>query len=158
MHSVFASHHPVLAFTPDPRPDATEPFPGTASLLETMRSQDAATLYPPGIAFALHGHAHLFEAIGFADGHPAAIVAGHGGDLRDPILPDPLPPHATPAPGVRLGQVTTSDTFGFLLLERRDAGPSNWNLTAYRADGSVLTRCAVAEAGELTCTPSGALH
>jgi len=158
VHSVFASHHPVLAFAPDPRPDATEPFPGTASLLETMKAQNGPALYPPGIALALHGHVHLFEALAFADGHPATIVAGHGGDLRDPRLPDPLPSHATPAPGVRPGQVTTSDAFGFLLLTRADAGPADWNLTAYRAEGTVLTRCTIAEAGALACTPSGALH
>jgi hypothetical protein len=158
MRSVFTSHHPLLAFAPDPRPDATEPFPGTASLLETLRAQDGDALYPPGIGLALHGHVHLFEALGFADGHPVTIVAGQGGDLRDPRLPDPLPPHATPTPGVRLAQATTSDTFGFLLLTRAEGGPTTWNLTAYRADGSVLTRCTIADAGALACTPAGALH
>jgi hypothetical protein len=158
VRSIFASHHPVLAFAPDPRTDATEPFPGTASLLETMRARHGTAYYPPGIALALHGHVHLFEALGFDDGHPATIVAGQGGDLRDPRLPDPLPADATPAPGVHLAQMTTSDAFGFLLLERTDAGAAAWNLTAYRADGSVLTRCTVADGGALACTPAGALH
>jgi hypothetical protein len=158
MRSIFASHHPVLGFAPDPRLDATEPFPGTASLLETMQPLNGNAYYPPGIALALHGHVHLFEALGFAGGHPVTLVAGQGGDLRDPRLPDPLPPHATPAPGVRLGQVTTSDTFGFLLLARADAGPATWNLTAYRADGSILTRCTIAEAGALACAPAGTVH
>jgi hypothetical protein len=158
VRSVFVSHHPVLGFAPDPRTDATEPFPGTAALLETMRARHGTAYYPPGIALALHGHVHLFEALGFDDGHPATIVAGQGGDLRDPRLPEPLPPDATPAPGVRLAQMTTSDAFGFLLLERTDTGPAAWNLTAYRADASVLTRCTIGDGGALACMPAGALH
>jgi hypothetical protein len=158
MRSVFVSHHPLLAFSSDPSLDASVPAPGTASLLQTFRAQGGAALYPPGVVLALHGHVHLFQALGFADGHPATLVAGQGGDLRDPRLPDPLPADATPAPGVRLGQVTTSDAFGFLLLARPDTGPALWNLTAYRADGGVLTRCEIGEAGALACTPSGALH
>ena len=54
--------------------------------------------------------------------------------------------------------MTTSDEFGFLLLTRTDAGAAAWNLTAYRADGSVLTRCTIGDGGTLACSPAGALH
>jgi hypothetical protein len=101
---------------------------------------------------------HLFQALGFDDGHPAALVAGNGGDLIDPSLPQPFPPLTTPAPGVSLAQATTSDAFGFLVLERADAPRGAWLATAHRRDGSVLTRCTIAPAGTLSCSPSGALR
>ncbi len=31
-------------------------------------------LFPPGVELALHGHMHLFEAIGFASPRPATRV------------------------------------------------------------------------------------
>jgi hypothetical protein len=158
VRSFFASHHPLLAFTADLSPGATTVLPGTASLLPIARSVNGGAYLPPGTQLALHGHVHLFQALGFDDGHPAALVAGNGGDLLDPRLPWPLPPGTTPAPGVRLAQASTSDAFGFLVLERADTPPGTWIATARRRDGSVLTRCTIAPDGALACTPSGDLH
>ena len=153
----FASHHPVLGFAPDDHPGATHPYPGNAPLQQALAGLNGTVYFPPGVQAALHGHVHLFQALGFDDGHPATLVAGNGGDLSDAPLPDPLPPGSNPAPGVHLAQATYSDLFGFLLMERTD-DDGRWTITAYRRNGAVLTRCDMTPDGRLACTPRGWLH
>jgi hypothetical protein len=155
VRTIFASHHPILGFAPADRP-GDAPLPGTASLLQTAGDVDGNAYLPPGVVLALHGHVHLFEAIGFDDGHPATFVAGNGGDLRDDALPAALPPGTEPAPGTHVASFTTSREFGFLLLEPGDAGA--WRTTVFRRDGSVLARCAPAPGASLACEPAGPAH
>ena len=155
----FVSHHPVLGFAPDDHPGATRPYPGNAPLQQALAEVNGSVYFPPATQLALHGHVHLFQALDFDDGHPATLVAGNGGDNLDDALPAPLPPGLNPAPGTQLAQVTTSDAFGFLLLERDDGaaadGDGRWRVVAYRRDASVMTRCTLGADGRLGCTPSG---
>ncbi len=158
LRSWFASHHPVLGFAPGPAP-------GDPALQRAMDEVNGSVYFPPGVPLALHGHVHLFQALGFDDGHPATLVAGNGGDKLDPSLPSPLPPGASPASGTHLAQATTSDAFGFLLMERastpdkaRDAADGRWTITAFRRDGSEITRCAFGPDGTLACAPHGGVR
>ena len=158
VRSWFASHHPVLAFAPDDRPGATHPYPGNAPLQQALAEVNGTVYFPPAIQAALHGHVHLFQALGFADGHPAALVAGNGGDHLDSPLPPALPAGLAPAPGTRLAHATTSDAFGFLVLERVGADDDDggrWTVVARRRDGSEITRCELGPDGGLACEREG---
>jgi hypothetical protein len=157
VRSWFASHHPVLGFAPDDRPGALHPFPGNAPLQQALDEVNGSVYFPPAIQAALHGHVHLFQALGFADGHPATLVAGNGGDHLDSALPAALPAGFAPAPGTRLAHATTSDAFGFLMLERvaADEDDGRWTVIAYRRDGSEMARCALGPTGTLACDREG---
>ena len=157
LRSWFTSHHPVLGFASDDRPGATHPFPGDPALQQAMDEVNGTVYFPPATQVALHGHVHLFQALGFADGHPATLVAGNGGDNLDAALPGALPGGLAPAPGTRLAHATTSDAFGFLVLERVNPldDDGRWTVIAYRRDGSQMTRCALGPDGALVCDREG---
>ena len=96
---------------------------------------------------------HLFEALSFSTDHPATIVGRTGGDVLDKPLPAPLPADATPADGVRLAALTSSNRFGFLLMERRtERRDPDWKVTMFSATGAVLTTCELVER-RLSCSP-----
>ena len=92
--SFFAAHHPLLGFVPQ---SGTPPLPGNAALLSVARTLFGTQYFPAGVALALHGHIHDFQAIGFASGQPPALVAGIGGVYLDVELPDPFPAALSPA-------------------------------------------------------------
>lgn len=111
--------------------------------------------FAPGVRLAMHGHVHLFEAIGFASGHAPTLVAGNGGDNVDIDLPIST---GSPAPGAQVAQITQSNSFGFLMLQRNSMDQDEWALTAFRTDGTVLTRCELTTGGAFRCEPSGRVH
>jgi hypothetical protein len=144
LHSLFVSHHPPLGFT------AGKPglqF-GNAALLSAMQQVDGTRYFPVGVEAALHGHVHSFQAIDFASGHPASLVAGHGGDLLDPELAGPVAAAYDRVPGVRLQSLLRSHSFGYLVLERDAQG---WTALARRPDGSTLSTCRL-RSTRLACT------
>ena len=132
--SIFTNHHPLLAFTA-----GSPPTGGNPALLSVMSATYPTAYYPPGVGLALHGHVHDFQAINFASGHPATLVAGIGGDNLDAALPDPFPTGVLPAAGTVLDKITYSNTFGFLVMDR--VGAKQWKFTAFRRDGSIMTVC-----------------
>jgi Calcineurin-like phosphoesterase len=133
--SLFASHHPLLGFVPQ---RGTPPLPGNAALLSVARTLFGTRYFPDSVELALHGHIHDFQAIGFASGQPATLVAGIGGDYLDVELPDPFPRTLSPAAGAVVETIAHSARFGFVLLERQ---AESWRIAAYTRDGRVLTRC-----------------
>jgi hypothetical protein len=146
--SLFASHHPLLAFVPQ---RGTPPLPGNAALLSVARTLFGTRYFPDSILLALHGHIHDFQAIGFAGGQPATLVAGIGGDYLDVELPDPFPRTLSPAAGVTVDTIAHSARFGFVLLERR---AKVWRIEAYTRDGRVLTRCTLS-GPQFSCDKTG---
>ena len=136
--SVFASHHPLLAFVPQ---RGTPPLPGNAALLSVARTLFGTRYFPDSVELALHGHIHDFQAIGFASGQPATLVAGIGGDYLDVELPDPFPRTLSPAAGAVVDTIAHSARFGFVVLERQGKG---WRIEAYTRDGRALTQCTLA--------------
>jgi hypothetical protein len=169
--SIFAVHHPVLGYSAGAM-NGSQPAPGNPGLQSVFNFNYPNAFYPPGVAMAMHGHVHDFQAVSFSSGHPATFVAGHGGDNLDNTFPATITSSPvtntdfTPNTTVTVGQVTTQDAFGFLVMDR--LGPKTWSYTAYKTDGSVLTRCTQVSSAcsgscdptpgtQLNCTPNGSL-
>lgn len=133
--SIWANHHPILAFAPI---SGGAPAPGSASLQSVMNATFPTAYYPNGIQIALHGHVHDFQALNFTSNHPATFVAGNGGDNVDVNLPDPLPAAATPASGAAIDKISHTNTYGFMVMDRDGA---RWLFKAYTRDGKLLTTC-----------------
>lgn len=148
--SIFTNHHQILGYVPLA---GAAPVGALPSLIGVMEHVNARAYYPAGVALALHGHVHDFQALNFASDHPATIVNGNGGDNLDPALPDPFPADLPPAPGVVLDRIAHSVTFGFMMMERDGA---NWRTTAYDRDGRAMLHCALA-GRRLTCDRAGFL-
>ena len=150
--SIFANHHPLLAYTPAAMGNPTG---GILSMLSVMQGTYGSAYYPPNIGLAFHGHVHLFEAISYSTPHPPTFVSGMGGDNLDAVLPDPFPFSVVPAAGVTPDMIAHDSTFGFMTMERL-AG--SWIYKAYRVDGSLMTTCSMMPNDKLTCTNQGFLH
>ena len=150
MRSIFIAHHPVLGFIP-PNAYVPDGAGGNPALLSAMHSLYGNAYFPPGVTAALHGHVHLFEAIDAASPQVATIVAGHGGDTLDNDLPVTFPDGKSPAEGVSVRAITHSNSFGYLVMDR---GLDTWTIRAKRVDGTVLTTCALSNAG-LACDKQG---
>ncbi|MCL1961958.1 MAG: metallophosphoesterase [Desulfovibrionaceae bacterium] len=150
--TIFASHHPVLAFVPAA---GKAPKPGNRALQSVMQASNGQAYYPAGVTLALHGHVHGFQAISFASNHPAAIVTGNAGDTLDAALPNPLPANAAPAPGTVIDRITHHASFGFLMMERPDAAAA-WTFKVYTVAGQLLTTCNQS-GSKLACDKTGFL-
>ena len=151
--SLFANHHPILAFAPIA---GGAPAPGNIGLQAVMRTLHPVAYYPEGVKIALHGHVHDFQALSFASAHPATFVTGNGGDNVDVNLPDPFPAGLTPAPGVVLKRITHTNTFGFMMMERDTGADAPWLYKAYTRDGKLLTTC-VPAGSKIACDKTGFL-
>nr|WP_235839871.1 metallophosphoesterase [Derxia lacustris] len=148
--SIWANHHPILAFAPLA---GAAPAGGNAALLSVGDATYPSAYYPSGIKLAIHGHVHDFQAISFSSNHPATIVSGNGGDNLDVNLPDPLPAGSTPAPGAVIDSIAHTSTFGFLVMDRVGAG---WVYKAMTRDGKLLTTCTLS-GSKLVCDKTGYL-
>ena len=148
--SVFVNHHPILGYAPIA---GAAPAGGNAALLSVMQQVNSTAYYPTGIALAIHGHVHDFQALNFKSEHPATIVSGNGGDNLDVALPDPFPANLPPAPGVTLDRITHSSTFGFMMMERSGA---SWNYKAYTRNGTLMATCALTNK-RINCDKTGFL-
>jgi len=148
--TLFANHHPILAFAPIA---GGAPAAGNVGLQAVMKTLYPTAYYPDGVKIALHGHVHDFQALNFSSAHPATFVTGNGGDNLDVNLPDPFPANTTPAPGVVLDRITHTNTFGFMMMERSG---SQWLYKAYTKTGKLLTTC-VPTGSKISCDKTGFL-
>lgn len=146
--SWFLDHHPVLAFAAHPT-DPRAMYPGNASLQSVLAALAPGRYFPAAVTVTLAGHIHAFEAVSFATGQPAQLVAGHGGDWLDQPLPDPLPAGAHVAPGAVVDHLVYDNTPGFSVLEPDGA---RWRLVDRDARGVVRRACTV-DGSELRCRP-----
>ncbi len=143
--TVFLSHHPALGLAPH---DGAVRAAGLG-LPSVMRALHGPVLYGPGIDLTLHGHVHLFEALGFATGQPPAIVSGNSGSASEADLPAKLPSMNLPFADTTLATYATRPGFGFALLERNAKG---WVVTEHDQQGQARLRCSVV-ARTLDCAP-----
>ncbi len=144
----FISHHPVLGFASNPgRPQF--PYPGNAGLQSVLDPLYPAVLFPPTIEALLAGHNHILEIVSFRTPHPPQFITGNGGDWADQPFPVPFPADAQPAPGAVVAEIVSSTRFGFMTMERNGPG---WRLTAWDANGQLLTSCTLGER-RAACTP-----
>ena len=102
---------------------------------------------PASLRLVLAGHVHLFEALGFGERRPVAMVVGNSGTLVD----RPVPPN--PAGMVLDGAtVTTGKTlreFGFVVM---DAVGDEWRATVRDVEGRPLAECTIT-GRTLACGP-----
>jgi len=154
--SIWANHHPLLAFSPVTGTTVTG---GNPALLSVMFATYDTQYYPPGISLALHGHTHMLEILNFATYHPATFMVGNGGDNLAINLPDPFPSDAHPdadfGSAVDVEEIAYTSTFGFVVADRE--GDGEWTLRAYTRLGRLLTTCAFS-AGQTSCSDTGFLH
>lgn len=135
--SIFLSHHPVLGMSTAP---GGTPEPGNAALQQVMASIHPGGLFPKQVSLAIHGHVHIFQALSFGAGFPAAIVVGNSGSQRyDPIRVS-LAGFET-APGARITRSAVHGRFGFLMMERE---ADRWRFTAHDGYGMPIFRCRLA--------------
>jgi len=137
-HSFFLSHQPVLAFAPGEGQESGVTQPGNRALQSVMQELHPVRLFSPGIDAAFHGHVHLFEALDFADDHPAAVVTGNSGTATDSPLPKALPEGAQPAPGAMVRRIISGTGIGFLTIERIG---KHWLITERNRYGKPQVRC-----------------
>ena len=154
--SIWANHHPLLAFSPLPGDMVTG---GNPALLSVMAATYPNRYFPPGINLVFEGHTHILEILSFSTDHPATWMSGNGGDNLDLNLPDPFPADAHPdgdfSSAVDVEQIAHTSTFGFTVADR---GPNGtWKLRAYTRDGRLLTKCTFS-GSKMSCTKTGFLH
>ena len=148
-HNLFLSHHPLFAFVPG-RAGAAPIAAGNAGLQSVFAGLYPQRLFPPGVDLSLHGHIHLFEAIGFATGQPVSLVLGNSASANEGAPPYPLPPGLQAYPGTEIRDYAASSEFGFAMLESVPGGA--WELTEYTTDGRPVLRCRIG-GGRVPCEP-----
>lgn len=145
-HAVFLSHHPVLALG---LPTKGKPIrPESKEMIAALRAAHDGALFAPPVDLALHGHVHLFEALGFTEGGTPTFVLGNSGSMTEGWLPAQLAAESREIGGVRIDAFHTRQGFGFAMLEREDGG---WRLTEFDLDGKPVLNCSVA-APSLRCS------
>lgn len=135
-HNFFVNHHPVLGLGGSR--DGLTAKPGSEGLQSVMQVAHPGRLFAPQVDLALHGHVHLFEALGFSSDHPATLVLGNSGSAMEGRLPASLPPDTFPAPGAAVNTFATQDDFGFASLDRNG---DDWTLSEWNVDGQLVIRC-----------------
>ena len=154
--SIWANHHPLLAFSPVTGNIVTG---GNPALLSVMYATYNTQYYPPGIDLALHGHTHMLQILNFSTDHPATFMVGNGGDNLAINLPDPFPLDAHPdgdfGSAVNVEEIAYTSTFGFVVADKD--GDGEWTFQAYTRRGGLLTTCTFV-AGHSSCSDTGFLH
>lgn len=121
--------------------------PGTYSPVTTTLQEASGNRLPAGVELSVAGDVHLSEVIDFEGNRPSQLVAGHGGDLLDPGITEPLA--GVDLAGVKIRAATVNEMYGFLTLRRVNGG---WKMKNRATDGSVLDDCWVRNK-HAVCTP-----
>jgi hypothetical protein len=114
------------------------PKPGHAGLHSVLAAKYPERLYPQGVDLVVHGHVHLFEALGFSTPHPTALLVGNGGTAMEGHADANQSLQSQPAPGARVQTFVTQPGYGFATLDRTATG---WRLTERGVDGVALKVC-----------------
>ncbi|MFT7772073.1 MAG: metallophosphoesterase [Herbaspirillum sp.] len=136
--SLFAAHHPSLAFSPSL---LGLPSPARSGLTPLLEDAFGQRLFPPGVQATLHGHLHIHQVLGFASNQPASLVVGNGGSAASGRINAAAALNAEPRPGARLETFQSHTEFGMTLLT---ATPQGWKLRAFNALGQPLASCNLA--------------
>lgn len=100
---------------------------------------------PSGIALALSGHMHIFEALSFADARPPQLIVGTGGTALDRPIDRAMQ-------GMTVGDATiraarSDHRFGFLLIKAAADGAAG---SFIDVSGQTLFTCAL-KSDDVTC-------
>jgi hypothetical protein len=96
----------------------------------------------------ISGHIHTFQAVTYAGPRPAQVIVGNSGDALDKAIPETLSGIAVD--GMASSDISASDGFGFLLLERVTDG---WQGTLYDRMGVKRRLCRM-HARSFHCDPA----
>jgi hypothetical protein len=137
-HAIFVSHHPVLGLG---LPTKGKPIQAESkTMLSALQAAHGGALFATPVELALHGHVHLFEALGYTPGGTPTFVLGNSGSMTEGALPDQLPAEVRTIGHVRIDAFYTRVGFGFALLERAGTG---WRLTEFDQEGRAQLVCGV---------------
>jgi hypothetical protein len=92
--------------------------PAAKTMLTASQGGHQGTRFATSMDMALHGHVHLFEAIGFAPGGTATFMLGNRGSLNEGTLPAILPTTLHKIGPATIDSFGTRARYGFALLER----------------------------------------
>lgn len=112
---------------------------------------------PGNIGLVMTGHQHIFRATTYADHRPPQIIVGNGGTLLEKHPADEVVGTAIDSSSTTLASVTTSNQFGFLLLQnlKESRGSSSWSANVFGERGDQMTACEIKtharSAAVLTC-------
>ena len=139
-HSIFLSHHPLLAVAPakttsDPKAG------GNRGLLSVVTDGQPDRAWFEKLSYLMHGHIHAFEALTFKSQHPSSFVLGNSGSMMEGVLPAVLPSGFEVAPHAIVESLTSQPGYGFALLEISDLVNSPWSLTEFDVQGRALHVC-----------------
>ncbi|WP_448956097.1 metallophosphoesterase family protein [Labrys neptuniae] len=97
----------------------------------------------PNVQALISGHHHVFEAMGYEQDLPVALISGHGGDDFSPDVPKNLIGLMVNGATIKSG-IARPGIYGFAMLERASDGSGGWTFTGYDIHGKQIGQCAVA--------------
>ena len=138
------THKPILGFSAKEMNGQVALQPGNQSIQSVFATMNPGLL-PAKVDVILSGHYHAWEQISFVSDHPSQFIAGFSGTQEDILpLPAALPPNALPAPGTRPDRFSSwVNGFGYMTLERRDAGGKLWDVKVWNVRGEVVNTCRI---------------
>lgn len=146
----FINHHPLLAAAPVADPSKFRAG-GSAGLQSVFEVVEPSRLFPPSVTVAMHGHVHLFEAIGFQTDHPVSLIMGNSGSMNEGFAPSVIKVTDQVYKGAVVDNYAARSEYGFATLDRLDeAGKETWLLTEYSTAGEPVIRCKISQ-GKSRC-------
>jgi hypothetical protein len=141
-YNIGTMHHPLLAFVALPTREGEVLKGGNGGLIGAW-TMPGKPLLPSRFNSVLSGHVHMWQQVSFASAHPTQFVSGFSGTQEETVpLPNPLPPHAEPAPGAVVASISSwFDGFGFMTMERQ--GADAWDVKVWDAAGALKNTCKV---------------
>lgn len=140
-HNFFFSHHPLLAFAPLDGAGGVKPG-GSRGLQTAFASVNPVRLFPDKVDVVMHGHIHLFEAIGFSSAHPASLILGNSGSTTEGHAPAAVAIGSQAYVGAHVDDYASRSEFGFAVMDRIDGlGGAQWRVTEYDAAGHPKIVC-----------------
>jgi hypothetical protein len=142
----FINHHPLLAAAPVAHPSKFKAG-GSGGLQSVFSVAEPHRLFPASVTVAMHGHVHLFEAIGFKTDHPVSLVLGNSGSMNEGFAPTTIAPSDSVYKDAVVENYASRSDYGFATLDRvEDAGKESWLLTEYSTEGEAMIRCKISNA------------
>jgi hypothetical protein len=141
--SIFLSHHPLLAVSPQ-KSNATVTAGGNKGLLSVFEDMNPQELTPRNMSWMMHGHIHAFEVLNFKTNHPSTIVMGNSGSMMEGVPPQKIPDNFEVANSAIVENFTSTDTYGFAILEIPNQENLAWTLSEFDVSGRPLVVCQLA--------------
>jgi hypothetical protein len=99
----------------------------------------------------MHGHVHLFEAIGFKTDQPVSLVMGNSGSMNEGFAPSAIKVTDQIYKDAVVENYAARSEYGFATLDRlEEAGKETWLLTEYSTVGEPVIRCKISQ-GKSRC-------